>query len=60
MSILAIRPLPTLLGALVALLVVCCDGGPDEPYCEPCVGEIPAECLDICVPDDSPEGVDHD
>lgn len=31
-----------------AVLLAACDGGPDESYCTPCIGEVPAECEDIC------------
>lgn len=30
-----------------------CDGAVPDEYCEPCVGEVPIECEDVCSPPDN-------
>lgn len=50
-----IRPVPTLFGVVAGLVAACGDYDPPPSYCEPCAGEVPIECEEICSPDDGPE-----
>lgn len=35
----------------LAAFLAACDGDVPDEYCDPCVGEVPIECEDVCAPD---------
>ncbi len=37
----------------LATIFAGCDGAVPDEYCEPCVGEVPVECEDVCSPPDN-------
>lgn len=40
-----------ILFAVLLPIIAACDGAVPDEYCEPCVGEVPIECEDVCAPD---------
>ena len=39
------------LSAVAMTMTMACDGAVPDDYCDPCVGEVPVECEDVCAPD---------
>ena len=37
----------------LAAFLAGCDGAVPDEYCDPCVGEVPIECEDVCSPPDN-------
>ena len=43
----------TILFTICLAALAGCDGAVPDDYCDPCVGEVPIECEDVCSPPDN-------